>query len=111
MISIRDVRQRILSDDALDRILEEFSLPWVREFEQKSIQTKWCCIHGDLHGCNVLVKTDGLSIIIDYGDVEPGPASLDPVTLELRKCALTISRLSWPNRVVQIRAETTVRQV
>jgi DNA integrity scanning protein DisA with diadenylate cyclase activity len=28
-----------------------------------------------------------------------------------RKCALTISRLSWPNRVVQIRAETTVRQV
>ena len=28
-----------------------------------------------------------------------------------RKCALIISRLSWPNRVIQIRAETATRQV
>ena len=82
-LTIREVRQRILADQALDRILIEFPIPWVQEFEAREIQTKWCCIHGDLHGCNVLVATDGTSVLIDYGAVGNGPASLDPVTLEL----------------------------
>jgi hypothetical protein len=36
-----------------------------------------------MHGENVLVSPDGSAVIIDYGDVDEGTASLDPITLEL----------------------------
>lgn len=39
--------------------------------------------HGDLHGCNILVAATGKTNLVDYGEVGDGPASLDPVTLEL----------------------------
>ena len=64
-LPIKDIRQRIQSDSALDRILTEFNIPWVHDFETRQIQTRWCCIHGDLHGCNVLVTANGSSILID----------------------------------------------
>lgn len=56
---------------------------WIPDFENREVQTRWACIHGDLHGCNVLVSSAGATVLIDYGDVGEGPASLDPVTLEL----------------------------
>ena len=61
----------------------QFDLAWTAEFEGRQIQTRWCCIHGDLHGENVLVARDGSAVIIDYGEVGEGTVSLDPVTLEL----------------------------
>lgn len=81
--TIREVRLRLLSDAALGRILPQFDLAWTAEFEGRLIQTRWCCIHGDLHGENVLVARDGSAVIIDYGEVGEGTVSLDPVTLEL----------------------------
>ena len=80
--SIGQIRQRLLSDEALDKVRETFGLDWIQEFENRDIQARWRCSHGDLHGCNVLVSSAGVALI-DYGDVCDGPASLDPVSLEL----------------------------
>jgi hypothetical protein len=80
---VRDVRRRLLGDEDFVSLSGAFNLDWAREFENRQIQVRWCCIHGDLHGSNVLVDEEGKAILIDYGDVGEGPASLDPVTLEL----------------------------
>lgn len=81
--TIREVRKRLVSDAALAAALAQYDVRWVTEFEASQIQARWCCGHGDLHGENVLVAQDGTAVIIDYGDVEDGTASLDPITLEL----------------------------
>ena len=81
--TIREFRRRILSDDSFEHIQAAFGLNWVSDFEDKEIQARWACIHGDLHGCNALVSADNSTVLIDYGNVGKGPASLDPVTLEL----------------------------
>jgi hypothetical protein len=41
---------------------------------------------------------NGSAVLIDYGDVAEGPASLDPVTLELSVlfCPQTIPLMGWP---------------
>lgn len=80
--TIRQIRRRLLRDESLHQIREEFSLDWVQRFEDREIQARWGCSHGDLHGKNIFVSPSGAQLI-DYGDVGEGPASLDPVTLEL----------------------------
>ena len=56
---------------------------WVEMFEEYSIQANWGCVHGDMHGLNVLLSDDLLPVLIDYGDVGESPLSKDPVTFEL----------------------------
>ncbi|MCY4136862.1 MAG: response regulator [Rhodobacteraceae bacterium] len=80
--TVREIRQHLLTDETLNQIRETFYLGWLAEFESREIQARWACSHGDLHGCNVLVSQAQVALI-DYGDVKGGPASLDPVTLEL----------------------------
>ena len=80
--TIARLRQRVMDDQSLRRIRHEFDLDWIADFEKRRIQTRWACCHGDLHGGNVLVSQRGV-VLIDYGDVGDGPASLDPITLEL----------------------------
>jgi CheY-like chemotaxis protein len=81
--SISAIRQRVLSDQDAATVAKNFDLEWLAGFEQQQIQVRWAATHGDLHGANVLVARDGSSVLIDYGDVGEGPASLDPVTMEL----------------------------
>jgi len=80
---LRAIRQRVLNDKSLTEILEKYPIDWAENFETSQIQTRWACIHGDLHGSNILIAENGSAVLIDYGDVGDGPASLDPVTLEL----------------------------
>ena len=80
---IKQFRQRLLSDETFFEVQTEFGLSWAQSFEERLVQTRWACIHGDLHGCNILVSADGKINLIDFGDVGDGPASLDPVSLEL----------------------------
>ncbi len=82
-LSIRQIRQRLLNDQSLDEVRDTFDLDWIQEFEKHKIQARWGCSHGDFHGCNVLVSATEEVALIDYGNVGDGPASLDPVTLEL----------------------------
>ena len=81
-MTIRQIRQRLVSDRCLGRLSDSFGLDWVQEFEEREIQVRLGCIHGDLHGKNIFVSSEGTKLI-DYADVGDGPASLDPVTLEL----------------------------
>lgn len=81
--TVQEVRRRLLKDEHVVAVLGQHDLGWVTEFEKAPVQTRWCCSHGDMHGENVLVSPDGSAVIIDYGDVDEGTASLDPVTLEL----------------------------
>lgn len=80
--SITQIRKRVLKDEQLERIRDTFDLDWIQDFEGREIQARWACSHGDLHGCNILVSPEHVALI-DYGDVGDGPASLDPITLEL----------------------------
>lgn len=80
--SIREIRQRLMDDDSLEQARNAFGLDWTPNFENRRIQTRWGCSHGDLHGCNILVSEGGTALI-DYGDVGDGSTCLDPVTLEL----------------------------
>lgn len=95
---IQQIRQCVLSDDTLSRILEKYSISWAINFETNTIQTRWACIHGDLHGNNILIS-NGSAVLIDYGDVGDGPASLDPITLELSLLfhPQRLDTLGWPS--------------
>lgn len=80
--SIKQLRQQTVDDEWLGRILISFELDWLPDFENRQVQARWACRHGDLHGRNVLVSQNGVALI-DYDEVGEGPASLDPITLEL----------------------------
>lgn len=82
-LEIKQIRRLFISDENFSQVKLQFPCDWWDAFEAKSIQVRWGCCHGDLHGLNVLCTSDGKPILIDYGDVQPGPSSVDPITLEL----------------------------
>ena len=96
--SIAAIRRSWLDDNKAGELILAFNLDWAPEFEAREVQTRPCCVHGDLHGENVLVSADDRSVVIDYGDVRQGVASYDPVTLELSAVLQANPTLSdaWP---------------
>ena len=80
--TIADVRRRILSDKDFAVVVGAYALD-LADIESKSVQFGECCLHGDLHGTNVLLDQTDQPVLIDFGDVGPGPCCIDPVTLEL----------------------------
>lgn len=82
-VKISDIRRRVLGDAALEEILHKFELPFVMEIENMEVDASISCIHGDLHGANILVNPKRIPVLIDFGDVGEGCTCLDPVTLEL----------------------------
>jgi len=80
--TLSEIRKRVLADEDLALVVEAHDLNWVQDLELKVTQTTWCCVHGDLHGENILATPNALGVLIDYGDVGDGPRSLDPLTLE-----------------------------
>ena len=83
VVRVADVRRLFIPDDKASRVIEAFNLTSLASFEERKVQTRWCCIHGDLHGGNILVDSNSTPVMIDYGDIKDGPAAIDPVTLEL----------------------------
>ena len=97
--TLEKARRRLLSDVDLNQLRALFDLDWVIEFEARTMQARMACCHGDLHGSNILVSPAGAQLI-DYGDVGPGPASLDPITLELSLLfhpASPCAKDEWPS--------------
>lgn len=96
--TVKEVRQCWVEDGKAAELQATYGLDWAAEFELRELQTRWCCVHGDLHGENILVDADGQIMIIDYGDVGHSAASYDPVSLELSAVLQQNATISaaWP---------------
>ena len=77
-VSIAGSRRKSLGDAELAKIQTTYGLISVPEIEAKTAQSRTCCIHGDLHGGNLLLNSAGDPMLIDFGDVGAGTISLDP---------------------------------
>ncbi|WP_244613322.1 phosphotransferase [Methylosinus sp. Ce-a6] len=97
--TVAKVRACWVEDEAAKALQAKYGLDWAAEFEGKQLQTRWCCVHGDLHGENILVANGNKIVIIDYGDVGMSAASYDPVSLELSAVLQQNDTIStaWPN--------------
>ncbi len=96
--TVAEVRACWIDDEAAKALQLKYGLDWAAEFEGKSLQTRWCCVHGDLHGENILVADGAKIMIIDYGDVGMSSVSYDPVSLELSAVLQQNDTISsaWP---------------
>ncbi|WP_165187193.1 phosphotransferase [Caulobacter soli] len=83
MALIRDVRRRLVADDVAESLYQKHDLEDLKSVEDVPIQVSQSCIHGDLHCGNVLVKSGGEAVLIDFGDAGPGYTVMDPIALEL----------------------------
>lgn len=79
--SIKQLRQRFVSDEIFDRISLE--LPELISFEAREVDTLISIQHCDMHGENILLNNRHQPILIDYSDVDLNHAAVDPITLEL----------------------------
>lgn len=82
-VEIARIRRRVLNDEDLDEIKAKHDLSFMGPLESSVVRVSESCIHGDLHGGNILVGPKGDPVLIDFGDVGPGFTCIDPVTLEL----------------------------
>ncbi|MCY3991390.1 MAG: response regulator [Caldilineaceae bacterium] len=81
MLSLHELREERISKAELSPFLE--ALGPVEAQEEVEQQVRTSCQHGDLHGFNVLCNASGGAVVIDFGNVGPAPACVDPVLLEL----------------------------
>jgi DNA-binding NarL/FixJ family response regulator len=83
MVTIGEVRSRMIDDDDAAVVAQKFDINSLRAVETLRVQASISCIHGDLHCGNVLVKSSGEAVVIDFGDAGQGFTALDPIALEL----------------------------
>jgi CheY-like chemotaxis protein len=81
-VLLSDVRKALLPDNTADALSHALSFDR-QTAEATEVFVHESIIHGDLHGLNVLVDSDGEPIVIDYAEVRKAAAALDPITLEL----------------------------
>lgn len=98
---IAEIRGCWVTDQKAAELHDEYGLDWAAEFEAREVQARWRCVHGDLHGGNILISDDNASVLIDYGDVQPSAVSYDPVSLELSVVLQANPTLSdaWPDEM------------
>ena len=80
---VSSIRSSYMSDEEFAPWIHDLGKSRVKRVEEITILVKKTIQHGDLHGLNVLVDTDGRPLIIDYGNLGQHPAEIDPITLEL----------------------------
>lgn len=82
-VKIKTIRQKLVNDETYTYLIEKYELNWANEFEEHDIQANISCLHGDLHGENILIDVvSNRATLIDYGDVSEGSLAIDPITLE-----------------------------
>lgn len=96
---ISEIRACWVKDQKAAELHAEYGLDWAAEFEAREVQVRWRCVHGDLHGGNILISNTDESVLIDYGDVQHSAVSYDPVSLELSAVLQANATLSdvWPD--------------
>lgn len=98
-LTIAEIRGCWVKDQKAAELHAEYGLDWAADFEARQVQVRWRCVHGDMHGGNILTSSDGGSVLIDYGDVQHSAVSYDPVSLELSVVLQDNPTLSdaWPD--------------
>lgn len=82
-VSVGEIRRAKLPDEDFNALIEQHGLEHLRKIEGIHVSASSSCIHGDLHGGNILVNRTGTPVLIDFGDVGFGFTGLDPITLEM----------------------------
>lgn len=82
-VSVGDVRRVKLSDEIFEEIIKQYGIEELRDIESIEVNASVSCIHGDLHGGNILVNQTETPVLIDFGDVGHSYTGLDPITLEM----------------------------
>ena len=97
--TIAEIRGCWVKDEKALELHAEYRLDWAADFEARQVQARWRCVHGDMHGGNILISADGGPVLIDYGDVQHSAVSYDPVSLELSVVLQDNPTLSdaWPD--------------
>ena len=81
-VDIASIRRSNVDDETLSKLIKEYHLDWIYDFDNHHVQARICTVHGDLHGENILINRNNTPMLIDYGDIRLSTASYDPVTLE-----------------------------
>ena len=81
--TVREIRRRVCSDESLAAVEDLMPAVDWRRAEEVEVQVTRALVHGDLHGSNILIGTDGIPVLIDFGSVAEQSAAFDPVLLEL----------------------------
>lgn len=82
-VKIGEIRRAKLNDADFNKLATQYDIEDIKGIEDISVNIFESCIHGDLHGGNVLVNQTGTPILIDFGDVGFKYTGLDPITLEM----------------------------
>lgn len=80
LLCLREFREGRIDSAKLRPFLN--ALGPIEALEEVKGQVRISCQHGDLHGFNVLCNASGKAVVLDFGNVGPAPACLDPVILE-----------------------------
>jgi CheY-like chemotaxis protein len=83
--TIAELRRHVLWDEEFAELKGRHALD-VDDIEAMAVDVRIGCVHGDLHGGNVLIASPPDAVIIDFGEVSETSLCLDPITLEL--CAV-----------------------
>lgn len=82
-VSVGEVRKAKLGDDSFEEVIKRYGIEEIRDIERIYVSASVSCMHGDLHGGNILVNQNETPVLIDFGDVGYGYTGLDPITLEM----------------------------
>ncbi|MFM4838013.1 response regulator [Aeromonas veronii] len=82
-VKIGEIRKAKLNDSNYNKLITQYGIEEIKDIEDIFVNISVSCIHGDLHGGNVLVNQKGTPVLIDFGDVGSGYTGLDPITLEM----------------------------
>ncbi|END9080142.1 response regulator [Yersinia enterocolitica] len=82
-VKIAEIRRAKLNDTDFNKLTAQYDIEEIKDIEDIFVNISESCIHGDLHGGNVLVNQAGTPILIDFGDVGFKYTGLDPITLEM----------------------------